>query len=206
MCVHFRYTDVVSCSSLFSTSTSRKGSWLFRSISIVNLRRTLTRTRRHGDSPGDREKPKKLFIPYSKGLSETIERRVRLLNIRTVFKTQTTLRQKLMTVKGKPDKHDVKGVVYSIPFECGSLYIGETGRTLKTRLMEHKWSVRNRDTNNGIAVHVTETDHSVQWEQAAVIKTEEFITKRKVQEALTIRRTDNNMNLDPGLMLDRIWF
>ena len=108
-----------------------------------------------------------------------------------------------MTVKGKLDKHDVKGVVYSIPCECGSLYIGETGRTLKTRLMEHKRSVRNRDTNNGIAVHVAETDHSVQWEQAAVIKS---ITKRKVQEALTIRTTDNNMNLDPGLMLERIWF
>ena len=115
------------------------------------------------------------------------------------------LRQQLMTVKGKLDKHDVKGIVYSIPCECGSLYIGETGRTLKTRLMEHKRSVCNRDTNNGITVHVIETDHSVQWEQAAVIKTEEFITKRKVQEALTIRTTDN-MNLDPGLMLERIWF
>ena len=91
--------------------------------------------------------------------------------------------------QGKLDKHDVKGIVYSIPCECGSLYIGETGRTLKTRLMEHKRSVCNRDTNNGIAVHVIETDHSVQWEQAAVIKTEEFITKWKVQEALTIRIT-----------------
>ena len=116
------------------------------------------------------------------------------------------LRQQLMTVKGKLDKHDVKGIVYSIPCECGSLYIGETGRTLKTRLMEHKWSVCNRDTNNGITVHVIEIDHSVQWEQAAVIKTEEFITKWKVQEALTIRTTDNNMNLDLGLMLERIWF
>ena len=30
----------------------------------TKLVRTPTRTRRHGDSPGDREKPKKLFIPY----------------------------------------------------------------------------------------------------------------------------------------------
>ena len=67
------------------------------------------------------------------------------LNISTVFKTQTTLRQELMMVKRKPDKHDVKGVVYSIPCECGSLYIGETGCTLKTRLME----------TNGL--HTTET-------------------------------------------------
>ena len=37
----------------------------------------------------------------------------------------------------------------------------------------------NRDTNNSIAVHVMETDHSVQWAQAAVIKTEEFTTKNR---------------------------
>lgn len=91
-----------------------------------------------------------------------------------------------MMVKGKPDKLHVKGVVYSIPCECGSLYIGGTGRTLRTRLMEHR-SVYNRDTNNGIPVHVVETALSVKWKQAAVIKAEEFITKQKVQEALTIK-------------------
>ena len=58
----------------------------------------------------------------------------------------------------------------------------------------------NRDTNNSITVNVMETDHSVQWAQAAVIKTEEFTTKRKIQEALTVRATNNNMNLDPGLI------
>ena len=31
---------------------------------------------------------------------------------------------KLMTVKGKPDKDGVKGVVYTILCECGPLYIG----------------------------------------------------------------------------------
>ena len=34
----------------------------------------------------------------------------------------------------------------------------------------------------------TETGHSVQWEQAAVIKTEKFITKRKVQETLQLEQ------------------
>ena len=66
-----------------------------------------------------------------------------------------------MTVKGKPDKYDVKGVVCSIPCECGSLYIGETGRTLRIRLMENRQSVHNRDTN--IAPQCTWQKQAIQY-------------------------------------------
>ena len=43
------------------------------------------------------------------------------------------------------------GVTYRIPCECGAVYIRETGRTLKTRIAEHKRAVMNRDTNNALA-------------------------------------------------------
>ena len=102
--------------------------------------------RRRVISPQVGEQPKKLLLPYVRGLSERIERLVRPLNIRTVFKTQTTLRHRLMRVKGKPDRQDVKWVICSVPCECGDCYIGETGRNLKTRLTEHKRAVRNADT------------------------------------------------------------
>ena len=49
---------------------------------------------------------------------------------------------------------DIKGVVYQIP--CSSfpaVYTGETGRTLKVRMAEHKCAVRMGDVNNGLAVH-----------------------------------------------------
>ena len=99
----------------------------------------------------------------------------------------------------------MKGVVYSIPCECGSLYIGETGRTLKKRLIEHKRSVRNGDTNNGIAVHVRETEHSVQWEQAAVIR-RNLSPNRRSRRPGQLEQQTSNMNPDPVLMLERIWF
>ena len=70
------------------------------------MRRILTRTGRCSAS-------------HPKELSETIEKHVQPLNIKTVIKTKATLRQQLMKVKGKPDKYDVKGVVYSIPCKCG---------------------------------------------------------------------------------------
>ena len=146
-----------------------------------------------------------LILPYIRGLSEKIERVVKPLNIKAVFRTQNTIRQKVMKVKGNPRKEEIKGVVYIIPCECGATYIGETGRTLHARLQEHKRAVRNGDTNNGIAAHVLNTHHNIKWEDAQVLMSEAQLTKRKVKESLVIRRTPNNMNIDKGLQLDNIW-
>ena len=50
-----------------------------------------------------------------------------------------------------------KGVVYRVPCkDCGKVYIGEMGRNLKKRLVEHKVAVRRGDAKNGIAVHAWE--------------------------------------------------
>ena len=95
--------------------------------------------------------------------------------------TQTTIKKRLMKVKGKTPQEDVKGVIYSIPCECGALYIGETGRTLKIRLTEHQRAVRIRNSNNGIAVHAMETHHKIKWEEARVILKEPHLTRRKVK-------------------------
>ena len=64
---------------------------------------------------------------------------------------------------------DIKGVVYLIPFsECSAVYIGETGRTLKMRLAEHKRAVRMENVNNGIAVHSLKTGHSIAWDKTKI--------------------------------------
>ena len=99
----------------------------------------------------------------------------------------------------------MSGVIYSIPCECGAVYIGETGRTLKIRVTEHKRAVLNQNSNNGIAVHVMKTHHNIQWEEARVVTKEPYLIKRKVKEGLLIRRTKENMNLDSGYQIDNVW-
>ena len=95
---------------------------------------------------------------------------------------------------------------FVIPCACGTSYIRETGHTLLLRVQEHRWVVRNWDMNNGIAVHVMKTHHNIQWEEARVILTKPQLTRRKVKKALglIIRRTQNSMNLDKGVQLDKI--
>ena len=85
----------------------------------------------------------KLFIPYIKGLSETIDKSFRKLGIQTIFSKQRSLRTVLSNPKPPQPPMDIKGVVYLIHCsECSAVYIGETGRTLKVRLAEHKRAIR----------------------------------------------------------------
>lgn len=87
----------------------------------------------------ERTDTKKIFLPYVRGVSERTEKVCRQLNIKTVFKSNGTLRQTLMRVKNRRSEEARRGVVYEVPCrDCNQTYIGETGRLLQERLKEHK--------------------------------------------------------------------
>ena len=111
-----------------------------------------------------------------------------------------------MKVKTRIPEENRRDIVYQIACrDCESSYIGETGRTLKKRITEHKAAVRRGDKNNGVAVHTWEQQHHVNWEGAKVINSEQHYTKRRVLEAIWIHKTKINSNLDCGLSLNQIW-
>ena len=78
-------------------------------------------------------------------------------------------------------------------------------KTLKQRITEHKRAVRNVDRNNGLAVHIAETEHEIRWDEAEVICREEQWTKRKIKEGLQIKAHTGNLNLDTGAFIDTNW-
>ena len=88
-----------------------------------------------------------------------------------VFTLAYTLKGTLMNVKNRVPE-EKKTVVYQVPCkDCCKLYTGESKRTLKVRLAEHKRAVQKSDVNNGIAMHVANTNHSIDWVNARVVKT-----------------------------------
>ena len=70
-------------------------------------------------------------VPYIKGVSEVLRRCLQQQGVRTVFKSDTSLRSHLVrpTDVLEPIKQD--GVVYKIPCKCGKVSIGETGRAMR---------------------------------------------------------------------------
>ena len=78
-----------------------------------------------------------------------------------MFQQKPTLRGLLTRVKG-PQRYMDKGVVYQIPCaQCDVVYIGETGRPLKTRISEHKRAVATGDVRNANATHWMKTNQSM---------------------------------------------
>ena len=96
--------------------------------------------------------------------------------------------------------------MYEVPCaSCDHVYIGETSRSLKERVKEHRYAVRTRDMNNGIAAHAWNNDHHVDWEVAKVRLQEQHHWKRKVLEAIHIQSEEKTSYLDIGLSINPIW-
>ena len=77
---------------------------------------------------------------------------------------------------------------------------------LKVRLGEHKQAVKRGDPKNGIAVHVHESNHTIDWDGARV-KRSGMISywQRRTIEAIHIKLNEKTMNLDNGLQLPTMW-
>ena len=89
--------------------------------------------------------------------------------------------------------------------ECHQTYIGETKRTLKVRLGEHKQAVKRGDPKNGIAVHAHESNHMIDWDGVRVKRSGMTgYWQRKTTEAIHIKLSGKTMNLDGGLQLSTV--
>ena len=144
------------------------------------------------------------MLPYVKGTSDKLGDICRRAGLHPVFQQKTTLRSILTRVKG-PQKHVDKGVVYQIPCaQCNEVYIGETGRPLKTRISEHKRAVTMGDARNANADHWMRTDHSMDWKGATVVDRASKWREWRVKESVHIR-TRRTYNLDSGFPLSPVW-
>ena len=69
--------------------------------------------------------------------------------------------------------------------DCQMKYIGETKRSMKRRMTEHRYAVKKMDVQNGIAVHVQRHQHSINWESAIVRATEKGRDRRTLEAKQT---------------------
>ena len=145
-------------------------------------------------------------LPYIKGVSETLRRSLQQQGIRTVFKSDTTLRSRLVRPKDPADPSKQDGVVYKISCECGKVYIGETGRPMQERIKEHDRDIRLvRTQNSAVSEHANETGHKPLWNKFKFIDRDNHWYTWKVKEAIHIRLHPNNINKDNGIEIPEAW-
>ena len=103
-------------------------------------------------------------------VSEALRRCLQQQGIHTVLKSNAMLRSHLVRPKDavEPTKQD--GVVYKIPYECGKVYIGETGRLMHERIKQHDRDIRPvRTQTSAVSEHANETGHYPLWDKVKFI-------------------------------------
>ena len=111
-----------------------------------------------------------LCIPYVRGASDRLRKQLAKEGVNVVFRKGQTLGKYLMN-GGPPKNNRRKNVVYKIPCDtCSFCYIGETSQWFDEREVQHKRSMKNCDTNNGIYMHILKhPDHVIAWEKATIL-------------------------------------
>ena len=96
--------------------------------------------------------------------------------------------------------------VYKVLCSCGIPYIGETGRSVVTRLKEHAADIRHeRVLKSALAEHSSSTKHHICLEDARIVSNERNFFKRKFKEAVEIYNNPSNLNRDDGWHLNLAW-
>ena len=145
-----------------------------------------------------------MTISYIAEKSERIRRVCKDYNIRTAFKTAGTLRTTHVRVKDPIPVEKKSGVVYGIPYSCEQVYIGETKRTLETKIKEHQAAAHlGQLEKSAVAKHAWQVGHVIDWSGVRVLDGASKNSVLLIMEALHIRlrHTDGRMNRDMGLYI-----
>ena len=141
-------------------------------------------------------------LPYIHGLSEALRRILTQLDIKVVFHPLITLRHMLVHPKDPVPLDQQKGVVYSIPYnECPKVYIGQTGRTLRHRLAEHRQALKNVDVAaSALAEHTLDTGHPLDLTKAEVLDHHLHTMTRCLLESWRIQNNQGTLNREKGTL------
>ncbi|KAH3712733.1 hypothetical protein DPMN_072488 [Dreissena polymorpha] len=96
---------------------------------------------------------------------------------------------------------------------CETVYIGETGRKLGTRMTEHKKEAKNSpqvftrsgrresgttEHSSAVTNHIARHNHVIDWDWVKVIDRENNTALRKLRESVAIANERRVMNRDEG--------
>jgi hypothetical protein len=152
---------------------------------------------------------KVISMPYIKGISEIIGKVIKKFGCCVTYcRVKNNLDSLLYNQKDKIE-NNLKNGVYVIKCEsCTQIYVGETKRYLKDRISDHKRYVKNKNKDiSPIAEHVIDSNHTIDFTNAKIIRSCDNCYERRIHEALIIRGYDETslLNRDKGYHINNIW-
>jgi hypothetical protein len=150
------------------------------------------------DPPPREDHTSVAFLPFVDITCNRISRVLSKHNIKTVSLPPWKLSNFLRPFK---DHLDLKSPgVYSIPCDCEKVYIGQTGRSIETRVKERR-HVRPADPKkSAVAEHSINLDH----QNTSILAKKSRCMDRIIRKAIEIE-LHPNINREDGFSLSRSW-
>ena len=136
-----------------------------------------------------------LSIPYIPGISERLKRIFSKYDVKVAHKPTRKLRTELCKLKDEKTAHEKAGVVYRI--DCGSCdakYVGETGRQVKERMLEHQRDIRTKKPASKVYEHVRDTGHDFKFNEVSVLDNASHRKTRLHLESIHTFKETNSIN------------